>query len=150
MTEPSLTRPCIIPRAAVSAAIFRGDSILLVRRGRSPAAGLWSLPGGHIEPGEPALKAIHRELQEETAMRANILGLADVKDVVQQNDRGDVLFHRVIIVFYGVWDSGEPIAGSDAAAVGWQGWDALKDLHLTDGLEEIVANAKRILLRHNR
>ena len=46
------------PRAAASAAIFRGQEVLLVRRGKGgPLAGLWSLPGGHIEPGEPARAA---------------------------------------------------------------------------------------------
>src|SRR5262245_57836464 len=55
-----------VPQAAVSAAIFRDREILLVKRGRFPAKGLWSLPGGHIELGEHAIDAIRRELAEET------------------------------------------------------------------------------------
>ncbi len=140
----------VIPRAAVSAAIFCGNSVLLVKRARPPAAGLWSLPGGHIEPGERAIDAMRRELLEETATDAKILGVAGVTDVVQQNDRGGVLFHKVIIVFYGLWCAGDALAGSDANAVQWQEMDTLEMLDLTEGLVEIVSNAKQSLLSHIR
>ncbi len=132
-----------IPRAAVSAAIFRDGRVLLVKRGRAPAAGLWSLPGGHIEPGETAAAAVERELREETGISAKIDGVAAIKDVVQQNDRGDVIFHRVIIVFHGAWVSGEATAGDDAEAVAWVNRDRLKDLPVTEGLAEIIVRAEK-------
>ena len=144
--EPASSDP-VVPRAAVSAAIFRGGQILLVKRSKPPAAGLWSLPGGHIEAGEPALEAIKRELREETAISAKISGLAGVKDIVQQNDRGDVLLHLTIIVFYGIWDRGELKAGSDARAVIWRSVSELEKLNLTDGLLDIIFKARRLLLR---
>lgn len=145
MADNSVTGTQNAPRAAVSAAIFHEDRVLLVKRGRPPANGLWSLPGGHIEPGEPAIEAVRRELREETAICAEILDIAGIKDVVQQNDRGDVLFHRVIIVFCGVWQAGEARAGSDASAVAWHGMDRLGGLALTEGLAEMIANAKKKL-----
>jgi hypothetical protein len=73
------------------------------------------------------------------------LDIAGIKDVVQQNDRGDVLFHRVIIVFCGVWQAGEARAGSDASAVAWHGMDRLAGLALTEGLAEMIAKAERKL-----
>ncbi|WP_088342998.1 MULTISPECIES: NUDIX hydrolase [Rhodomicrobium] len=128
----------IIPRAAVSAAIFRGGKLLLVRRGQPPSVGLWSFPGGHIEPGEPALDAARRELREETGIEAQLLGLAGVKDVVHRNDSGGVLLHRVIVVFYGVWLSGEARADSDAEVAGWFDRAQIAQLSLTDGLEALI------------
>jgi 8-oxo-dGTP diphosphatase len=135
----------IVPRAAVSAAIFRDGRVLLVRRRRPPSADLWSLPGGHIEPGEAALDAVHRELREETAISARITDIAAVHDVIHRNDSDVLLFHRVIIVFCGEWQSGEPEAGDDAAAAGWYDPDALDGLPVTDGLAGIVLAARQRL-----
>lgn len=134
-----------VPQAVVSAAIFHQDRILLIRRGRPPASGLWSLPGGHIEPGEPALDAIKRELHEETAITAKICGLAGIRDVVQENDRGDVISHRVIIVFCGIWQAGEARAGSDAQSAAWCDKGQLDGLPLTDGLADMISNAEKRL-----
>ena len=53
------------PRAAASAAIFHHGRVLLAQRSKPPLKGIWSLPGGHIEPGEKAREAAHRELLEE-------------------------------------------------------------------------------------
>ena len=132
----------IMPRAAVSAAIFRDGRVLLVQRSRPPSAGVWSLPGGHIEPGETVLDAIHRELREETSVIARIAEIIGAKDVIHLNDSGDLIFHRVVNVFCGEWLSGEPEAGDDAAAAGWYDPDALAGLATTEGLAEIVRSAK--------
>lgn len=131
----------IVPRAAVSAAIFREGRVLLVKRRRPPSADLWSLPGGHIEPGETALDAVQRELREETAITARIAEIAAVKDVIHRNDSGELLFHRVVIVFCGEWLSGEPEARDDAAAAGWYHPPDLEGLATTEGLGEIVRGA---------
>jgi 8-oxo-dGTP diphosphatase len=142
-----VTRPdqlsAVVPQAAVSAAIFRDGRVLLVQRGRGAAKGLWSLPGGHIEPGEAAETAAHRELAEETGIEAKLCGILGVKDVVQQNDRGDLLFHRVIIVFHGLWSAGEARAGSDAAAAAWVDPATLDNLPVTEGLAAMLARADK-------
>jgi 8-oxo-dGTP diphosphatase len=59
----------IRPQLAVSASIFRDGRILLVRRARAPGLGLWSLPGGRVEFGEPLEIALRREVMEETGLR---------------------------------------------------------------------------------
>ena len=70
------------PKCAASIAVFRGNEVLLVERAKPPRAGLWSLPGGHIEPGETASAAAAREVLEETGIAATIAGLLDVQDVL--------------------------------------------------------------------
>jgi 8-oxo-dGTP diphosphatase len=134
-----------IPQAAVSCAVFRGGRVLLVERAKGVAAGLWSLPGGHIEPGEAASAAALRELREETGVGAELAGIVGVRDVVQRNDRGDVIFHRVIIVFAGLWTMGEAHAASDARAVAWREPGELSGLNMTDGLADIVKAADKIV-----
>ena len=53
------------PVLAVSAAVIRGGKVLIVRRARPPAHGLYTLPGGGVEVGESVLDALKRELMEE-------------------------------------------------------------------------------------
>lgn len=85
--------------------------MLLIRRGREPRLGEWSLPGGRIEPGERARDAALRELYEETGVEADIAGLIDVVDgLFPEHGR-----HYVLIDYLAVWRAGEPVAGDDAA-----------------------------------
>ncbi len=104
---PSLPAP--VP--CVGVVCLRGDEVLLIRRGRPPRQGEWSLPGGRIEPGERAVDAALRELREETGIEAEIVGLVDVVDgVFPEAGR-----HYVLIDYAARWLSGEPVAGDDAA-----------------------------------
>jgi 8-oxo-dGTP diphosphatase len=134
-----------VPQPAVSCAVFRDGRVLLVERGKGAATGLWSLPGGHIELGETAAAAALRELREETGVEAELVGVAGVRDVVQRNDRGDVLFHRVIIVFGGRWRAGEAQAASDARNVTWRDPGDLSGLTVTEGLDEALKAAGRLV-----
>src|SRR5882757_5230724 len=94
------------PQLAVSAAIFRDDKILLVRRARSPAKGFYSLPGGRVEFGESLHAALHREIAEETGLEIEIVGLAAWREVLPGTS-GDG--HYVILSFAARWKSGEPV-----------------------------------------
>jgi len=135
----------IWPKAAASAVIFRGDSVLLVERGKPPVSGVWSLPGGHIEPGERAADAARREVTEETGITADLLGLVDVHDVILRNQSGDLRAHYVLAVFYGRWKAGEPSAASDCRNAGFVSLDELGKYHLTDGAERIIQAAHRLM-----
>lgn len=136
----------LAPRAAVSGAIFREEEILLVKRGREPARDLWSLPGGHIELGETAQDAMHRELAEETGIVARLFGVADAVDVVMRDRAGAVTFHRVIVVFGGVWLDGVLRAGSDVAEAVWLHPSSIAGLAATAGLAASIEKARRLLL----
>ena len=90
---------------------LRDGQVLLIKRGRQPRMGEWSLPGGRIEPGERAVDAALRELREETGVEAEILGLVDVVDgLFPEHGR-----HYVLIDYVARWTGGEPVAGDDAA-----------------------------------
>lgn len=136
-----ISAAAVLPLAAVSVALFRNGRVLLIQRGQPPAEGLWSLPGGHIEPGEPALEAARRELREETGLAAQLLGVSDAVEVIHRDENSRVTFHRVLLLFYGLWRAGEPRAGSDARAVGWFEPQALSRLPVTEGLAGSVARA---------
>ena len=100
-----------IPVPAVGVVCIREGEVLLIRRGKPPRAGEWSLPGGRIEPGERAVDAALRELREETGVEAEILGLVDVVDGIFP----EAGMHYVLIDYAARWLSGKPVAGDDAA-----------------------------------
>lgn len=108
------------PVPAVGVVCLKGDEVLLIRRGKPPRMGEWSLPGGRIEPGERAVDAALRELREETGVEARILGLIDVVDgVFPEAGR-----HYVLIDYLAEWTAGEPVAGDDAAEAVFMSADA--------------------------
>lgn len=133
------------PRLGTSTAVFRGASVLLGERGKGAWAGKWSLPGGHVEPGEPVREAARRELLEETGVHAEIRGLVDLHEVIHRDAAGGVAWHYVIAVHYGVWQHGEPRAGSDCREARFVALDDLHAVPLTDGAEAFVRRAAALL-----
>jgi 8-oxo-dGTP diphosphatase len=132
------------PQLAVSAAIFRDNRILLVRRARSPAKGFYSLPGGRVEFGESLHAALHREVDEETALKIEIIGLAGWREVVPGTSGGG---HYLIMSFAARWISGEPVLNDELDDFSWRAPDALSDLPITEGLSGIVQSAGRLVGR---
>ena len=130
------------PQLAVSAAIFRGDEILLVRRARSPAKGLYSLPGGRVEFGETLHAALHREVMEETGLQIEIVGLSGWREALPDAPgRG----HYLIMSFAARWVAGEPVLNEELDDFKWLAPEATGALRLTDGLEAILQSAQRLL-----
>ncbi len=130
------------PQLAVSAAIFRDDKILLVRRARSPAKGFYSLPGGRVEFGETLHTALHREVDEETALKIEIMGLAGWREVVPGTTGGG---HYLIMSFAARWTSGEVVLNDELDDFRWLEPHGLSDLKVTGGLQEVIQQAWRML-----
>jgi 8-oxo-dGTP diphosphatase len=130
------------PQLAVSAAIFRNDRILLVRRARSPAKGFYSFPGGRVEFGETLHAALHREIDEETSLKIDIIGLAGWREVVPGTAGGG---HYLIMSFAARWLAGEPVLNDELDDFRWLAPDALGDLKVTGGLQEVIQAAQGLL-----
>src|ERR1700753_1176053 len=95
------------PYLAVSAAIFRDGRVLIVRRARPPAHGLYTLPGGGVELGETLEEAVIREVREETALEVHPVALAGYRQAIARDGEGKVERHFVILPFAARWISGE-------------------------------------------
>ena len=132
----------IRPQLAVSAAIFRDGKVLLVRRARSPGKGFYSFPGGRVEFGESLHQALAREVDEETGLRIDIVGLAGWREVLPSTGGG----HYVIMSFAARWRANEPVLNDEHDDFKWLAPSALGDLKLTGGLPEVLEAAQRLII----
>jgi len=139
MTSPD---PAKRPQLAVSAVIFREGKVLLVRRARSPGKGFYSLPGGRVEFGESLHQALEREVDEETGLKIDIVGLAGWREVVPGDTGGG---HYVIMSFAARWAAREPVLNDEHDDFKWLSPGAFGDLRLTGGLLEVVEAARRLI-----
>jgi len=129
------------PQLAVSAAIFRNGKVLLVRRARSPGKGFYSFPGGRVEFGESLHQALAREVDEETGLQIDIVGLAGWREVLPSAGGG----HYVIMSFAARWRANEPVLNDEHDDFKWLLPSALGDLKLTGGLPEVLDAAQRLI-----
>lgn len=117
----------------VGAVAVDAGRLLMVRRGRGPAAGDWSLPGGRVEPGETLAEAVVRELEEE----AGIEGVCG--PMIGWVERIDADHHFVILDFtVDVLEGSEPVAGDDAAEARWVPLEEIAELNVVAGLLEFL------------
>lgn len=136
------------PKAAASAAIFRDGKVLIGLRGKDPRRMVWSLPGGHIEPGEKAQAAAVREIHEETGVDAAVHGLAAINDVIINDEDGGIRAHYLLTIFYGSWLAGEPSPADDCADARFVYPDEIERFETTDSLPHFIGICHRKWLRH--
>jgi 8-oxo-dGTP diphosphatase len=111
-----------------------GGRLLLIKRGHEPGLGLWSVPGGRIEPGETDQEAVVRETREETGLIVTpgpLIGSVR-RPAGQPGAELDIRDYAAAIV------GGQLVAGDDADDVMWAGPGELGTLPLTDGLLEAL------------
>ena len=133
----SMSRPVL----AASIAVFREGKVLLAQRGKAPARGLYSLPGGRIEPGERMADAVLRELQEEVGLTARIAGFVDHVEHIEHGPDGSLVAHAVICAFAGYWTGGEATLSDEAVALIWVDPLDPGDLPMTRGLRDVLRKA---------
>lgn len=107
----------------------------MVRRGHDPGRGLWSIPGGRVEPGESDAAAVVREVREETGLTVRAGRLVGS---VERAGPGGVTYE--IFDYAAVAEPGELLAGDDAADARWAGPAELRALPLVPGLLAALAD----------
>ena len=135
------------PWVGIGCIVFRGEQVLLVRRGKPPRIGQWSLPGGAQHLGETAEDAARRELREEAGIEVGPMALAIVVDAISRDEAGRALYHYTIIDFTAEWRAGEARAGDDVSEVAWAHPADFAAFDLTEATHRAVAAARAALLR---
>jgi ADP-ribose pyrophosphatase len=123
----------------VAAVVVSGDRVLLVRRGRPPARGLWAFPGGRVHLGETLVDAVRREVREECGLEIELLGFLDVVEAISTDDEG--AYHWVIVEYVAHVTGGHLAAGDDAAAAAWYTLGELERLATPPRVAELAARA---------
>jgi 8-oxo-dGTP diphosphatase len=133
------------PILAVSAAIIRDGKVLIVRRARPPARGVYTLPGGGVEVGETLIEAVAREVREETALTIEPVALAGYREAIARDGDGRIERHFVILPFAARWIAGEPMLNDELSEAMWIDPSEIAGLNTTAGLAEIIASAIALL-----
>ena len=126
------------PIVGVGAVVLRDGKVLLARRGKPPRAGDWSLPGGAQKLGETVFEAARREVEEETGLAIEVLGIVDVVDSIQPDAAGRIHYHYTLVDVFAEAADGVAEANDDAAEVGWFTLDELGSLGLWSETERII------------
>jgi ADP-ribose pyrophosphatase YjhB (NUDIX family) len=133
------------PYLAVSAAIIRGGKALIVRRARTPALNLYTLPGGAVELGESLTEAVVREVREETSLSIEPVALAGHREVITRDAQGKIERHFVILCFAARWLAGETTLNDELDDARWIDQSELGAYRTTEGLAGIIAAAAKLL-----
>ena len=132
------------PIVGVGAVVFRDDRVLLIKRGKPPRMGDWSLPGGMQEIGETVFEAASREVQEETGVTISDIALIDVVDSITRDDDARVQFHYTLVDVVAKWRSGEPAGGSDAMHAEFMSFDEVSKIVQWRETHRIIAKAREM------
>ena len=123
---------------AVSVALLRGERVLLIRRGRPPAMGLFAFPGGRVEVGETLEDAVRRELREETGLELDAAAPVATLDIEPEGSGPAFRLH----VFRAQYAGGEPKAGDDADMAGFYN---LEDMDRLPVIPSVLEVARQLL-----
>ena len=136
------------PIVGVGGVIIENGRALLIRRGREPLLGEWSIPGGTLELGETLEEGVARELLEETGLEVRVLELIEVFDRIYlestagggPNKKGP-RFHYVIVDYLCERVAGEPVAASDVTDAAFVREEDLGNYNLTETAMRILRKA---------
>ena len=129
------------PFVGTSIAVLRGETVLLAARANEPMRGVWTLPGGLVEAGEPLADAALRELREEVDLAAEVIGVLAPTEIILRDEAGRVRHHYVVHPHAARWIGGEPTPGPEALGVRWATLAELEGLATTPGLADTVRAA---------
>ena len=132
------------PFVGVGVVVLKEKHVLLIRRGRPPRIGEWSLPGGAQSIGETVQETACREVLEETGVQIQQPQFLEVVDSIIRDEDQQVRFHYTLIDYWANWDSGIPIGSDDAQHAEWISLDQLEELDLWSKTIEVIQKARRL------
>ena len=132
------------PFVGVGVVVLKEDNVLMIRRGRPPRLGEWSLPGGAQSVGETVQVTARREVLEETGVSIQNPQFLEVVDSIIKDDDGRVKFHYTLIDYWANWESGTPEGADDAQHAAWVPFHKLGELGLWTKTVEVIEKARSL------
>lgn len=132
------------PLIGVGAVVLnQAGQVLLIRRGREPRAGEWSLPGGLVRLGERLAEAVAREVLEECHVKVNVRELLGTFELIERDASGRPRFHYVVLDYLAEACSDDIQPDTDAAEARWVDESDLAGYHLRRETRDMIARALR-------
>jgi ADP-ribose pyrophosphatase YjhB (NUDIX family) len=131
----------------VGVVVLKGDKVLLIKRGRPPRKGEWSLPGGAQSVGETVQETARREVLEETGVQIQWPQFLEVIDSIIRDDDQRVRFHYTLVDYWANWDSGIPVGLDDAQHAEWVPLNNLNNLGLWSKTIEVIEKAMKLRVK---
>ena len=135
------------PFVGVGVVVLKEQDVLLIRRGRPPRLGEWSLPGGAQSVGETVQETARREVLEETGVSIQNPQFLEVVDSIIKDGDGRVKFHYTLIDYWANWESGTPEGTDDAQYAEWVPFHKLGELELWTKTVEVIEKARSLRLQ---
>ncbi len=129
------------PICGVGVVALDDARVLLVQRGKQPRLGEWSIPGGAVELGETVREAAVREFHEETGGEVELHDVLDAVDAIHRDETGRILYHYVIVDFWGEWRGGVFAPQSDVMDARWVTQDELDQYALPRWTRAVIDKA---------
>lgn len=130
-----------LPRIGVGVVVLEGSQVLLIKRGKPPRMGHWSIPGGHLNWGETVQVGAIREVREETGLDITIEALIDVIDLINHDESGEAVRHICLLDYWGRATGGTLQAGDDAMDAAWFPIAGLDTMDLWPATYDIIRKA---------
>ncbi len=137
------------PHVGVGAVVTKGETILLVRRGRPPGRDLWAIPGGRLRLGETLQEAAEREIREETGVVIRAGDPIHAFDFIERDRDGRIRFHYVIVDLQAEYVEGEPCGNDDALEARWLTGKELKELKVSQNTLNLLGIINFLTLEKN-
>jgi ADP-ribose pyrophosphatase YjhB (NUDIX family) len=129
------------PIVGVGGIVLDGDRVLLVKRGREPLKGIWSIPGGKLELGETLRAGVRRELREEAGLDVRVLEMVEVFERISRDGEGRTAYHFVLIDFLCEVMGGDARAADDADEIAWVERSRIGEFETTEGAPAVIEKA---------
>lgn len=136
------------PIVGLGAVVVGPNGVLLIKRGKPPRMGAWSLPGGAQDLGETVKEGLIREVKEETGLDVQILEIIDVVDSINRDPDGRPQYHYTLIDACVIVTGGTLQPGSDAMDAKWFSMAEIVELNLWSETNRIIHGAIAIYKKH--
>ncbi|MFH1624795.1 MAG: NUDIX hydrolase [Pseudomonadota bacterium] len=133
------------PILGVGGAVFLDDKVVLVKRGKEPGYGRWSIPGGAVKLGETMEEAVKREVYEETDLDVDVLEVVKVVDPIIRDESNRIAYHYVLVDFLCRYKSGKLRPNSDVLDARAVPMSELSAYDLPDVTLEVIQKAADLL-----
>ena len=128
----------LFPMVGAGALIYKGNSVLLVKRNNEPNKGRWALPGGVVKVGERVEDATRREVKEEVGLEIGLEGLLDISDDIHYDGKGRVMYHFVLVSYLASPQGGKVKVNSESEEYKWFSPTEVRSVFATDNTKKVV------------